>query len=256
VLVELYRAIRERTIRGKALDRYPLLMVGAEYNPVAQKATADKLASADIPHLTLFGDIGDPDALADELSRHGIDPLDELHVSKSVIHNRTYSPARNAIHKLPHPNPLPEGEGASGFGTLKVLKSVTNRYTLSTAAGQLRQPLSTGVFVTAQGELISPSDLECNLIEHFRKWIPWTRKHGMMVIEAHTVDPEITALHLGRNIITYLDASHGYSHQYLVEVEVFRTAAEAAGYRIIESRDLATHMVGQPVLSVNYLVPS
>lgn len=219
LLAELYRAIRERTMRGKVFDRYPLLMVGAEYNRVAQETTEAKLASACVPHLTLFGDIGNPDALARELSRHGIDPLEVLHVSKSVIHNRMYAPLHGT-------------EGA-----------------------QTGHPLSTGVFVSPSGDLITARDLECDLVEHFRKWLPWTTRHGMVVIEAHTVDPEITASRLGRNIITYLDASHGYSHQYLVEVEVFRRAAEAAGYRMFQFRDLATHMVGKPVLSISYFVP-
>lgn len=220
VLAELYRAVCERTRRGKVLDRHPLLMVGAEYNRVAQDITAERLSRLGVPHLVMYGDIGDPEALSATLSQHGIDPLDALHVSKSVIHNRVYSPPEN--------------------------REAADRW----------EPTSTAVFVSPSGDLIHARDLEYNLVEHFHKWIPWTRKHGMVVIEAHTMDPEIVARHLGRNIVTYLDASHGFSHQYLVEAEVFRRAAKQAGYHSLASVDLLKHMTGRPLLTIHHFVSS
>jgi hypothetical protein len=218
LLVELYHAIRRHTARGKVLDQYPLLMIGAEYNRVAQEATAARLHAEKVPHLTVFGDIGDPHSLAEALSSRSVDPHEVLHVSKSVIHNRVYAPPRNSV-------PMRDW-----------------------------QPSSSAVFVTPKGDLISARDLERNLVQHFRTWLPWTRKHGMVVIEAHTVDPEIVAPCVGRNILTYLDASHGYSHQYLVEAEVFRRCAQAAGFRSLTQRDLAVQMVGQPVLTIDRFV--
>jgi hypothetical protein len=92
LLVELHRAIAAHTRRGRHLADYPLVMVGAEFNALAQAATAARLQEAGIPHLTVFGDIGDPASLAKTLERHGLDPHQVLHVSKSVIHNRAYRP--------------------------------------------------------------------------------------------------------------------------------------------------------------------
>ena len=154
LLLQLYQAIRDRTRRGTCLDQQPLTMVGAEYNEIARRATAERLQHAGVPHLAVFGDIGDPGGLAATLSEAGLDPHDVLHVSKSVVHNRTFRHA----------------EGRTEW-----------------------QPSSTAVFVAPDGALIGAADLERNLIEHFEAWRPWTARHGMIVIEAHTVDPEVVA---------------------------------------------------------------
>ena len=93
VLMELYRAIRDETLRGQRLEDFPLLMVAAEYNELARKTCAQRLAQAGIPHFALFGDIGEPEALMRSLTEKGIAPDSILHVNKSVIHNRSYYPA-------------------------------------------------------------------------------------------------------------------------------------------------------------------
>lgn len=220
LLVDLYSAIRDRTLRGKYLGTHPLLLIAAEYNPVAQETADTRLDAAGIPHLAIFGDIGDPAGIAQELARRDIDPLDALHVSKSVIHNRTYFPPRNR-------------EAARSW-----------------------RATSNSVFIDTNGKPIAAGDLERNLVEHFEQWIPWIKRHGMVVIEAHTVDPEAAARSAGRNIITSLDAAHGYSHQYLVEIEVQRKAALAAGLVSKASRDLAGEMVGRPILSIDHFIPA
>lgn len=218
LLSDLYWALRERTRRGKSLESHPLFMVAAEYNQVALKTASSKLESEGIPHLSIFGDIGDPTGIAKELSARGIDPLDALHISKSVIHNRTYSPPQD------------------------------REALLSWKAS------SNAVFVDTNGNLIPAAELERNLVEHFMRWIPWIERHGMVVIEAHTVDPIIASKSVGRNIMVSIDAAHGYSNQYLVEIEVFRKAARAAGLVSTESRDLAEQMVGKPILSIDHFI--
>ena len=50
-----------------------------------------------------------------------------------------------------------------------------------------------------------------------------------MVIELHTINASITSKNLGRTAATAYDATHGFSDQYIVEIEVFnKIAAEAA----------------------------
>lgn len=220
LLVALYRAIRERTLRGRMLHRYPLLMVGAEYHEVAMRATHTSLQCAGVPHLDLFGDIGDPSGIARKLADRGIDPLDALHVSKSVIHNRRY-------------------------------RSPQNRDLV-----QSLEPMSRAAFVSPDGQRILARELECSLVELFWDWIPHTRRHGIVVIEAHTVDPHVAAQHVGRTIVTCLDATHGYSSQYLVESEVFDRAAEIAGFRTTVRRELGGQVLGRPLMTIHHLVPA
>lgn len=215
LLATLYRAVVDGTERGRHLDTHPLLVVGAEFNEVAREIAEQRLSRAGIPHLTLFGDIGDPAALAEQLRRHGIDPHDVLHVSKSVVHNRRYVPPRSP----------------PSFA-----------------------PASRAVFIDADGDLIGAADAEQSLVEHFRSWLPWCARHGMIVIEAHTVAPTLVAAALGRNVVTGLDASHGYSRQYLVEAEVHRRATRVAGFAARSAVDLGTAMTGRPLMTVDHLV--
>lgn len=220
LLKELFHAIASRTRRGKALSEFPLVMVGAEYNPVARKTAQAALEAAGIPHLVVAGDIGDPDGLGEALAGHGIDARQALHVSKSVIHNRRYQPPRDV------------------------------------AAARSREAGPPGVFVDEEGDLIEPGYMAQNLVEHFRAWLPWIRRHGMLVIEAHTVAPEVAAAHVGRHLMAYLDASHGFSRQNLMEAGRYRELAREAGFIALSSHDFLTGLVGRPLLSLDYFLPA
>jgi hypothetical protein len=220
LLKELFHAIASRTRRGKALSEFPLVMVGTEYNPVASQTARAALEAEGIPHLVVAGDVGDPDGLGKTLAGHGIDARQALHVGKSVIHNRRYQAPRDA-----------------------------------TAARQ-REPGPPGVFVDEEGGLIEPGDMAQNLVEHFRAWLPWTRRHGMLVIEAHTVAPEVAAARVGNHHMAYLDASHGFSCQYLMEAGPYRDLAREAGFIALSSHDFITGLVGRPLLSLDYFMPA
>ncbi len=51
LLVALYTAIRERTLRGRMLGAHPLKLVGAEYTRIAKVATERALQDLGVPHL-------------------------------------------------------------------------------------------------------------------------------------------------------------------------------------------------------------
>ena len=71
--------------------------------------------------------------------------------------------------------------------------------------------------------------VEQSLLEHLQKWQPFVRKFGLLIIELHTIAPEVTAQNIGKTAATAYDATHGYSDQYIVEVEVFQKIAAMAG---------------------------
>jgi hypothetical protein len=80
-----------------------------------------------------------------------------------------------------------------------------------------------------QGQRISNNLVEDSLLEHFKKWKPYVERFGLLIIELHTIDPKLAALHLGKTASTAYDATHGYSDQYIVEVDVFNCIAKEAG---------------------------
>lgn len=218
LLTELFFAIRERTARGQALADEPLIVVGVEYSPLARDTAARALQRSDVPHIVVTGDISEPDTVARTLRREGIDMSEALHVSKSVIHDRFF---RGGMPDV--------GVGAG-------------------------RPSSAAVFVAEDGALIGVREMADDLVAHFTRWRPWISRHGMAVIETHTVDPRVSAAHVGQSLMTGLDASHGYSHQYLVELEFYRWAAKQAGLRAVASRGLAAEMVGRPIISIDHFV--
>ena len=87
---------------------------------------------------------------------------------------------------------------------------------------------STGAF-TYQGKRISNNLVEDSLKEHLQKWKPFVEKFGLLIIELHTVKPELTAASLGKTAATAYDATHGYSDQFILEVDVFNRIAADAG---------------------------
>ena len=67
------------------------------------------------------------------------------------------------------------------------------------------------------------------MLEHLKKWKPFVEKFGLLIIELHTINPKFTAKNLGKTAATAYDATHGYSDQYILEVEVFNKVAAEAG---------------------------
>ena len=191
-LIQLHELIRTRTRRGRHLDRHPLLMIGLDYSPAARELTEANLRDAGIPHLVLFGDVGDPSRLADDLAHHGIDIRDGLHIRSFLDHNRPYQ--------------APTGDRPEEL-----------EYTPS------------GAYVDADGGAIQAVDMERSLVEHLERWVPFVRTHGVVILEAHTVAPGLAARHVGQLHNIAFDTYHGFSGQFPVEFEVFMRACEKAG---------------------------
>ena len=188
----LFDVIEKQTLRGSMLDEHPLILVGVDYNETALKITKANLIQADIWAKVIWGDIGRPDLLAEDLrENYGVDLTDLLNVRTFLDHNRIWEQPR------------------------------ATRQDVST---------STGAFAF-EGKRINNNLVEASLLEHLKKWSPFVSKHGLLVIELHTVPPELVADNLGRTSATAYDATHGYSDQYIVEVDVFnRIMAEAGLY--------------------------
>ena len=208
-LQHIFEVIDRQTERGKVLDQYPLFLVGADYNQAALKVTRANLIKADIWAKVIWGDIGRPDLLARDLQEnYNIDLKELLNVRTFLDHNRIWE------------QPATHTEG--------------------------RISESTGAFAF-RGKRIPNNEEEDNLLEHLRKWTPYVNKFGLLTMELHTIPPALAAANLGKTAATAYDATHGFSDQYIVEVEVFHKVASEAGlypdkgaFRRFPDSDLAT----------------
>jgi hypothetical protein len=208
-LEHIFDVIDRQTLRGKMLDEHPLFLVGVDYNQTALKVTRANLIKADIWAKVIWGDIGRPDMLADDLTEnYNIDLKDLLNVRTFLDHNR--------IWETP--------------------KQITKE----------RVSNSTGAFAH-RGMRISNNLVEDNLLEHFNKWSPYVKKFGLLMIELHTIAPDLTAANLGKTAATAYDATHGFSDQYIVEIDVLNKIAAEAGlfpdahfFRKFPDSDIAT----------------
>jgi len=208
-LKHIFEVIENQTERGKILEKHPLFLVGVDYNEAALKITKTNLINADIWAKVIWGDIGRPDLLAIDLKEnYGIDLKNLLNVRTFLDNNRIWEEPKNEVN---------------------ILKSN-----------------STGAFVF-QGERINNNHVEVSLFNHLKKWQPFVEKFGLLVIELHTIPPAMAAKNIGKTAATAYDATHGFSDQYIVEVDVFCKVAEEVGlypapqfFRKFPNSDLAT----------------
>jgi hypothetical protein len=218
LLATLYEAVRERTRRGRLLGSYPLRLVGAEPSAVARTVAARRLGEDGLPGIVIGGDITDPDGLAATLATAGLDARDVLYVCKSVIHDRPYTdPGDLALPGAAPPDLL-------------------------------------STFADPSGASIPAGKVISSLAALFLAWRGLADKHGFVVIEAHSVDPAVSASLAGRTMATSLDATHGYSNQYPVTPDVFSWAARAGGFISRAHREPGASQAGYTPLTIDHFV--
>jgi hypothetical protein len=191
-LEHLYEVVKQKTARGKVLEQHPLVLVGADFNKVARRVAKQHLRKADVPvcHV-IAGDINRPAQLGSDLEALGLDVHDLLHVRSFLDHNRPYSRPAN--------------------------------YVRGSRVGK-----STGAFAYL-GEEIPADELEENLVRYLRRWAPYVGRFGLLVLELHTLPPELAASNLRLTPVVAYDGTHGFSDQYLVELPIFLECAREAG---------------------------
>ncbi len=182
-LTHLFEVIEQRTSRGQLLEEHPLFLVGVDYNKAALKVTRANLIKADIWAKVIWGDIANPKQLQQNLiNDYGIKLSELLNVRTFLDHNRPWITPKNTNLK--------------------------------------RTSSSTGAYACC-GERLANNAVEENLKEHFEKWKPFIEKFGLLLIELHTINPELAAKNIGKTAVTAYDATHGFSDQYILEIDVF-----------------------------------
>jgi SAM-dependent methyltransferase len=193
--------------------------VGIDASPVALDYARGVLKDAGVRDpLLLVGDITNPDGLRTELAVHGLAIEDGLHIRSFIDHDRTY-----------RGDDL--GDEVPGWAT--------------------------GAYVAPDGRPLSAAEVESDLVAHFRRWMPHVRNHGLVVLEAHCVAPQVARRHLGALHSVAFDAYHGLSHQYPIEYSAFMRCCSLAGLQpvsYLERRYPSTRPF--VAVSLNRLLPA
>src|SRR3990167_9156447 len=199
LLASIYKHIVKQTKRGQVLDKYPLSVIGVDFNHAALEETRKTLTKEQIPHKVIHGDIGNPEQLLKDLvSQCGSDEgKDVVHVRSFLDHDRPFLPITN-------------------HSSLAKRKEFCNN-------------LSSGCFVKEDGSVLANSELIQNLVEHLSRWSSILNKHGGFILEVHCLEPEISEQYLDMCSSLYFDACQSMSRQWLVESHVWILAAAEAG---------------------------
>lgn len=196
-LQHLFSVVSNQTYRGTILDEHPLMLIGVDYNEAALKVSKANLIQADIWAKIIWGDIGNPDLLASDLKKsYDLDLKDLLNVRTFLDHNRMWEEPKTTE--------------------------------------KLRISSSTGAYAS-EGKRLNNNIVSESLKQHFRKWAPYVKKYGLLLIELHTVKPELVAQNLGQTAATAYDVTHGYSDQYIIEIDEFNKVLEEAG--LVQDKD-------------------
>lgn len=214
-MIHIFEVIFHKTKRGQHLDEHPLFLVGADYNEAALKVTRANLINADVWAKVIWGDIGDPQRLeADLKENYDIDLTQLLNVRTFLDHNRVWEEVKVNVET---------------------------------------PSISTGAFSYC-GKYLRNDEVESNLKNHLEKWRPYIQKFGLIMIELHGLDSRLTADNLGRTASTAYEATHGFSDQFILELNSFDKVVSETGlkndpkYRAkFPNSELAT-------VSVNYLI--
>lgn len=96
--------------------------------------------------------------------------------------------------------------------------------------------------------------MEQSLVELFEKWRPFLGRHGWVVADTHTVDADVAAEFVGTTMQAAIDATHHFSQQHLVEMDVFRAAAADAGLVSLAHREVGAAFFGHDTMSIDHFV--
>ena len=195
-LIHLYNLIKEKTLRGKKIDKYPLVIVGADLNNQALESARDNLKLNAIDCNFLISDISNPGKYEKDLNTNfNINIKDLLHVRSFLDHNRIYEDV--AIHSESN----------------KIISSCAYAY---------------------KGKHISSEMITSNLINHLSKWKVYIKKHGLILLELHGLPLELAQKNKLSTPTAAYESTHGYSDQYIVEYDVFIKCAKIAGMEMVD----------------------
>jgi hypothetical protein len=81
-------------------------------------------------------------------------------------------------------------------------------------------------------------------------------RFGLLIMELHTLPMQVAAANLDRTLAVPYDATHGFSDQYLVELDVFLACAREAGLTADERFQAKFPASNLATVSINFFTAS
>lgn len=192
-LHRVYAFVANNTVRGKNLASHPLLLIGIDLNQKALQQT--ELTLTDIPHITIEGNVSNPLEFLQNLKTKGItDP-------ENILHIRSF-----LDHEIPYDGVDDESAADARCAKKQSFISIAN-----------------------DGSLQDNKHIIQRYVEHFSRWAEATPKHGMLILEVHTLSANIVQQFFSANESFYFDAIHSFSRQNLLDAATFMQVAAEAG---------------------------
>lgn len=195
LLRRVYEVVKAKTKRGAVLHEFPLIMIGADYNAASREETQKNLTKHGVPHIVVFGDIGDPKRLI-----HDLVSLHHIRDVNKVLHVRSF---------LDHDRPFIEPVQLSPQRVFE----------------------EDMVYMTKDGQQLETSVVVQNLKEHLQRWAEALEgnDHGLLILEVHALSIEYTRRFLNESESFHFDITQAFSGQLLVSSKTFLQCAAAAG---------------------------
>lgn len=218
LLKMIYEVVRNNTVRGKHLKNFPLVMIGADYSEESRLETDRVLLKANIPHFTVFADIGDPDSLLRQFDKRGVDANQVMHVRSFLDHDRPFIPSAH----------------------LKPGSAV----------------LDDNAFMNRKGHVLSAASVLQSLEEHLERWAVALKGNafGLLLLEVHNIGIQKTKQFVDDLESFHFDVTQSLSGQYVVSALSFLQSAARVGllsseFMVFPSRDV-------PRISISRLICS
>ena len=212
-IIHINNVIKD-TIRGQNLEKFPIVFIGADYNQDALNSTKRNLDLNNISHCLIKADISKPSKYAKALkAKYNFDLDDFLNIRSFLDHNRIFEEP----------------------------KQISKHISTSTCT------------FSSKGKWVPNHILEDNLIEHFKKWQPYIKKFVLITLELHSIDPKLAKDNLGKTLTTAYDATHGYSDQYIIEMDRYKYCIKKAGLLLDKDHRYKFPNNELATISINYI---
>ncbi|MDO0943604.1 beta-ketoacyl synthase N-terminal-like domain-containing protein, partial [Brevibacillus laterosporus] len=193
LLKKIYETIKMKSRRGKRFDECPLTLIGIDNKEESLAKTAITLK--DINHVLLKGTLDNLNELMTDLRKEGISDTEHiLHVHSFFNHDRPF-----------------------------IVSAETDE------AGYQAASFTKSIFVDQYGRECSSALGMKKLHEHLQLWSHLVNKHGVILLEAHSLEPKTISPYIDKGEGLHFDAIHRFSHRLLVEADTFMLTAAEVG---------------------------
>lgn len=199
-LMYIYDFIKTKTLRARALSKYPLVMVGVGYDEEAKTMLKLHLGQNGIPNQVIVGNLGNPAGIISAFKQVGIDPRKVLHVRAFADHDRPYMRPAHIFSED------------------------------SASAAFVRASFADITHLDKKGRVVDGPELFCSFLEHFSRWSSALEgSFGLCMLEEMMIDVPTTKKFLNDNVSFHFDIIQCLSRHHTISPTAFALGLSMAG---------------------------